>query len=99
MGTETSIGDYRLILVTDLGIVVKKATDDSFDLFVQSIANGSPVQDATVEIIGKNGIPVLTTTTDASGRAHLPPVKGFYQRKVAGCVCHRKRRRPFIPPF
>jgi uncharacterized protein YfaS (alpha-2-macroglobulin family) len=69
---DGGIEDTRLILVTDLGFIVKRAKDGSRDVFVQSIRSGSPVEGARVEIIGSNGQPVLAATTDAGGRAQLP---------------------------
>ena len=64
--------DTRLILVTDLGFIVKQAKDGSRDVFVQSIRTGLPVDGARVEVVGVNGEPVLAATTDATGRAPLP---------------------------
>jgi len=48
--------DKRLVLVTDLGILMKRSIDGQ-DVFVQSIATGLPVGDANVEIIAKNAPP------------------------------------------
>lgn len=67
----------RLILITDLGLLVKDNNDSSHDVFVQSITAGTPVAKADVSILGKNGLPVLTRTTDASGRAHFPTLSDF----------------------
>ena len=65
-----TIEDTRLILVTDLGFIVKHAKDGSRDVFVQSIRSGLPVEGARVELIGSNGEPVLAATTDApAGRS------------------------------
>ena len=66
------IEDTRLILVTDLGFIVKQAKDGSRDVFVQSIRTGLPVDGAQIEMIGANGQPMMTAITDATGRAHLP---------------------------
>jgi uncharacterized protein YfaS (alpha-2-macroglobulin family) len=66
------IADTRLILVTDLGFIVKQAKDGTRDVFVQSIRTGLPVEGARVEAIGRNGLAVLAATTDAGGRAKLP---------------------------
>ena len=71
-GTPPPIEDMRLVLVTDLGFIVKEAIDGSRDVFVQSIHSGSPVGGARVEVLGRNGQPVMAATTDASGLAHLP---------------------------
>lgn len=67
----------RLILITDLGLLVKDNSDGSHDVFVESITKGEPVIQATVSILGKNGLPVLTRVTDAQGRAHFPTLKDF----------------------
>ncbi len=67
----------RLIVVTDLGVVVKKNVDGSQDVFVQSIASGEPVAGAAVEILGRNGLAVLTQTTDAEGRARFGDLKSY----------------------
>src|SRR5206468_11624691 len=69
---DEAIEDTRLILVTDLGFIVKEMKDGSRDVFVQSIHTGSPVEGARIEMIGSNGLPVLAATTDATGRARLP---------------------------
>ena len=46
----------RLILITDLGLIVKDNLDGTHDVFVQSITQGTPVSNAAVAILGKNGI-------------------------------------------
>ncbi len=82
--------DKRLVVVTDLGILVKRSVDDSQDVFVQSIYTGEPVAAATVEIIGKNGQTVLTQTTDAAGRAHFPDLRSFVREKQPTLYIVRK---------
>ncbi|MDX2171389.1 MAG: MG2 domain-containing protein, partial [Deltaproteobacteria bacterium] len=71
----------RVVLVTDLGFLVKDALDGSHDVFVVSVASGQPVADAEVQILGRNGLPVLTRTTDAAGRASFPPTADFTREK------------------
>nr|WP_019217175.1 MG2 domain-containing protein [Legionella tunisiensis] len=69
----------RLVLITDLGLVVKDNNDGSHDVFVQSITQGVPVANANVTILGKNGLPILTRTTDVQGRANFPALKDFIE--------------------
>lgn len=69
--------DKRLILVTDLGFIIKKNTDGTRDVFVQSISNGNPVSYATVKVVGLNGNVVAATTTDSSGHAKLPAISNY----------------------
>ncbi len=71
----------RLILVTDLGLVVKDNSDGSHDVFVESITQGVPVEKVTVSILGKNGLPILTRVTDAQGRAQFPTLKDFMDER------------------
>ena len=64
--------DKRLILITDLGFIVKTSSNYTKDIFVQSIATGQPVPNAEVSIIGLNGNTLVSTTTDSTGHASLP---------------------------
>ncbi len=84
------VSDRRLILVTDLGFVAKLNADGSQDVFVQSVKTGLPVQGAKVEVLGKNGVPVVAASTDESGHATLPILKDFKreQEPVALVVRH-----------
>jgi uncharacterized protein YfaS (alpha-2-macroglobulin family) len=85
------IQDGRLVLVTDLGFVIKQAKDGSRDVFVQSIRSGEPVAGARIEVIGKNGEPVMAYTTDAGGRAQLPKFPDNLRReKTPSMVVVRK---------
>jgi uncharacterized protein YfaS (alpha-2-macroglobulin family) len=74
--------DTRLILVTDLGLLVKDNVDKTHDLFVQSIHDGGPVGEATVEVIGKNGLAVLSAKTGADGHVHFPILSDFTHEKT-----------------
>ncbi len=73
--------DTRFILVTDIGIIAKKAVDGSQDVFVQSIASGEPVANARVEVVGRNGQAAMTASTDASGHAHFPHLNDLKREK------------------
>ena len=74
--------DTRLIVLTDLGLLMKKSLDGSQDVFVQSIHSGAAVGGASVQVIGKNGLPVLTQDTDAEGHAHFPSLKDFTREQA-----------------
>jgi uncharacterized repeat protein (TIGR01451 family) len=74
---ESAIGDARLIVVTDLGLLAKKSLDGSYDVFVQSITTGQPVANATVKVIAENGETLLSQATDAAGHVHFPTLAGF----------------------
>ncbi|MCP3869719.1 MAG: alpha-2-macroglobulin family protein [Gammaproteobacteria bacterium] len=69
--------DQRLILVSDLGLLVKDSADTSHDFFVQSITTGQPVSGARVELLGRNGLGILSGITGPDGHVHLPETRHF----------------------
>ncbi len=77
--TKQNVGqqDYRLVMVSDLGLIDKQNVEGRHDFFVQSIYRGGPVAGATIDVIGRNGLPVIQTHTDASGHATLPKLDDF----------------------
>lgn len=78
---QTGPSDQRFILITDMGILAKKSVDGSYDVFVQSISQGTPVANAEVRVVGKNGLAVLTRTTDDKGHVNFPNLKDFKNEK------------------
>ncbi len=84
------IEDTRLILVTDLGFIVKQSNDGSRDVFVQSIHRGEAVSGARIEVIGRNGEPVAAATTDATGRAQFPKLPNFQREKIPLLILAQK---------
>ena len=40
---EPQVRDQRLVIVTDMGLIAKRAADGTREVFVQSIASGLPV--------------------------------------------------------
>lgn len=74
--------DSRLVVLTDLGIIAKKALDGRRDVFVQSLAQGSPIAGAQVRVIARNGETLASASTDADGRAQLPSLDGFRREKA-----------------
>src|SRR5690606_3432255 len=53
------LSDARLIVVTDMGLVIKRNAGNDHDVFVQSIATGEPVAGAQIQVIAVNGQSVL----------------------------------------
>jgi uncharacterized protein YfaS (alpha-2-macroglobulin family) len=73
--------DTRLIVVTDLGMLVKRSLDGSQDVFVQSIRNGQPVDGASVSVLAMNGQTLYTQSSSADGMVHFPTFKGLDREK------------------
>jgi len=93
------IADARLILVTDLGFIVKQAKDGTRDVFVQSLRSGLPVDGARIEVLGRNGQPVLAATTEGGGRAKLPAFAQFRREKTPLMILAAKDTDFSFMPF
>src|SRR5471032_1339535 len=95
---RSSTSDLRFIVVTDLGIIAKRSSDGSHDVYVQSIGNGSPVADAQVDIIGRNGLPVSSGRTDTEGHAHFAKLDELRREKTPLMyVVTRGNDQSFLP--
>lgn len=73
--------DQRLIMVTDLGLLVKETQSRTHEVFVQNLRTGNSVKTAQVDVIGRNGLSVLSATTDAEGHVVIPDLKDFKAEK------------------
>lgn len=51
--TALDVKASRMILITDLALLVKDNNDGSHDVFVDSITQGTPVANATLTVLGK----------------------------------------------
>lgn len=76
-----ALSDARLVVLTDLGLLVKRSLDGTQDVFVQSLHSGRPVAGATVSVIGLNGLAVLHETTDAEGHVRFGDLKDYQREK------------------
>jgi uncharacterized protein YfaS (alpha-2-macroglobulin family) len=73
--------DTRFILVSDLGVLVKTAVDHSHEVYIQSIHSGRPVPGSKVDVLGKNGITLLSGTSDADGKVSFPTLEDYKAEK------------------
>lgn len=78
--------DERFILLSDLGVFVKRAVSGTRTVFVQSIALGTPVADAQVEVLGKNGMVVARARTGADGKADLANLEQLRAEKAPALI-------------
>ena len=83
----SGMSDRRFILVTDIGILVKKNADTSSNVFVMSLKSGLPLGGVAVQILGKNGVPLASATSGSDGQVAFPPL---------GSPAHEKRPVAFV---
>ncbi|NPC79214.1 alpha-2-macroglobulin, partial [Pyxidicoccus fallax] len=88
--SPTGQEDTRMLLVTDLGLVVKDNADGSHDVFVQSLGAGQAAEGVTVSVLGKNGVPVVSATTGADGHVAFPKLTDFVREREPVVYLARK---------
>jgi hypothetical protein len=92
------ISDTRLVVVTDLGLLAKRALDGSRDVFVQSIRTGQPVGGAVVSVLAVNGDTLFSETSSADGVVHFPTLKGLvHEKKPVMYVVKKGDDLSFLP--
>ncbi len=93
-----AVKDSRFILVTDVGILTKKNADGTHDVFLMSIKEGKPLPNVIVDLLGKNGIPIQSATTDANGHCAFGSVeKSTREKTPVAFVAHNGDDVSFIP--
>lgn len=74
--------DRRLVLLTDMGMLVKTTTSGQQEVYVMSFRNGLPVADAQVSLLGMNGVALFSGKTDGRGRVVFPSTAGLKAEKT-----------------
>ena len=72
--SDKRVSDKRLILISDLGLTVKKDIQQNHDIFIQSLRSGEPISGATVEVIGSNGISLASKASSDRGHVFIPKI-------------------------
>ncbi|MDB5256958.1 MAG: hypothetical protein JWM14_1653 [Chitinophagaceae bacterium] len=84
------INATKVVSLSDIGMIAK-ATDNQIMVFVNSIINATPIENATVNLISSNNQQVYTAKTNSDGVATFDNVKkkapGFNVRMV---TCQNK---------
>ncbi|HSJ04776.1 MAG TPA: MG2 domain-containing protein, partial [Verrucomicrobium sp.] len=89
----------RFILVTDLGLLVKRNADGSREVFVQSIQRGEPVDNAKVIVLAKNGEFITEGVTTGGGHLHLDSVEHLKREKTPVAIIARLGNDVAFIPF
>ena len=92
------VDDRRFIILSDLGLIVKKTVSGGYEVFVQNVSTGLPVAGAKVSVLGQNGINVLSVETGANGSAEFPNLKDFkYDKEPIAFTAQQGDSISFVP--
>ncbi len=95
---DAQASDTRMIVITDLGLLAKRALDGSRDVFVQSIHTGQPVGGATVSILAINGETLFSEVSSPDGVVHFPTLKGLdHEKKPVMYIVKKGDDLSFLP--
>lgn len=76
----------KRVLVTDTALIAKTLADDRHVIFVSNLMTGQPSQGLTAQLLGANGVPLETVTTDAQGMATFSTTKGLQREKAPTAI-------------
>lgn len=92
------VDDRRFVILSDLGLIVKKTVAGSYEVFVQNVSTGQPVAGAKVSVLGQNGLNVLSVDTNAQGYAEFPNLKDFnYDKEPIAFTAVQGESISFVP--
>lgn len=88
----------RFVLVSDLGLLVKKNAYIGRDVFLMSFQTGKAVSSADISVLGRNGLSIYKGKTDADGHTALPDFTNFARdRAPVAIVAQKGGDYSFIP--
>ena len=67
----------KMILLTNLGLIVKENALGGRHVYVTSLFSGTPAANVMVRLLAKNGTTLSSAQTNAQGQAYLPPASGL----------------------
>lgn len=88
----------RLVMLTDIGLLVKHSREGASDLYAVSVSNGQPLANARADLIASNGQVLQSVQTDAQGHARFRPVQMYArERSPLAYVVRHGQDSAFIP--
>ena len=90
--------DRRFVLLTDLGLVIKTNADSRHDVYLHSLSGGGPVTDATIQLLGRNGVALFELTTGPDGHARSERTEQYAdEQQPAVWLARRGNDQVFLP--
>lgn len=90
--------DRRLVIITDMGLIIKKAANGSRDVFIESIANGQAISGAQINVLGRNGQSIAQTSSSVDGKAHFHNLSSYKGAQYPTVIVAKKGNDlSFIP--
>lgn len=79
---NTKVMNKRFVMLTDLALIHKQDAGRGAGIaYAVGLSDGKPRADVTIQVLGANGLPVFTASTDAAGKVTLPDLRGLRDEK------------------
>lgn len=73
--------DSRFVMVTDIGIISKKSVNGTYHVYAMNIRTGEPIEGAKVDVVGRNGLSIVSNTTTSTGHVKIDDLSDFKNEK------------------
>ncbi len=80
-GDKEVSSDEKMLVVTDIGLIVKENAKGQREVFTYSMSKGAPISNIEVEILGANGLAIAKGISNNNGMATLGNVDKFTRDK------------------
>ena len=95
---ENRVVDGRFIVITALGLSVKENGDGGREVFIASLKTGEPIGGVKLDVLAKNGVPLLTGQTAPDGHISFPSLgKASHEKTPVAFVARRGNDVAFMP--
>ncbi len=81
----------RLLMYSNMGLVVKTLPNKIHEVYVCSINDTKALSGIEVQVLGANGIMITSSKTDKDGKAVLPDLSNFTKEKAPTAIVIRKK--------
>lgn len=96
--SEHYLNDKRMVVVTDMGLVVKRSSNGGRDVFIESISAGKAIQGAKISVLGKNGQSISAAYSSSSGKASFYNLDSYKKAQAPTVIVAKKGNDlSFIP--
>ncbi|MCG8492288.1 MAG: hypothetical protein MI743_11780, partial [Sneathiellales bacterium] len=89
----------RLVLITNMGGLIKQNDDNSRDVFVQSLLDGKPLKNVVIQVMAKNGTILLKKQTNSTGHIKLGNLSAYSHEKEPVALLMTKGQDTSFMPY
>ncbi len=71
----------KMLLITDIGMIVKRNADGTRTVFAHSLSTSKPLNNIEIQVLANNGLPLTSSLTNSLGMARIENIEAFTRDK------------------